>query len=155
MKLAAISGVNGPFTDAEKAVIAYAGEVALTNAAGRMTPELHARLRRHFSDADLLELGTVMAIISGMAKLSFVLGLVERVTDLDPARGGQLVGGDALPDVVVQDLRGGPGHGSEPGVGQATRQPLDPPPVRRVERRGGLVHQHHLRLHGQIGRAHV
>jgi alkylhydroperoxidase family enzyme len=69
---------SGPFTDAEKAVIAYAGEVALTNAAGRMSPELYARLRRHFSDADLLELGTVMAIISGMAKLSFVLGLVER-----------------------------------------------------------------------------
>jgi alkylhydroperoxidase family enzyme len=69
---------HGPFTDAEKAVIAYAGEVALTNAAGRMSPELYARLRRHFSDADLLELGTVMAIVSGMAKLSFVLGLVER-----------------------------------------------------------------------------
>jgi len=69
---------SGPFTDAEKAVIAYAGEVALTNAAGRLSPELYARLRKHFSDADLLELGTVMAIISGMAKLSFVLGLVER-----------------------------------------------------------------------------
>jgi alkylhydroperoxidase family enzyme len=69
---------SGPFTEVEKAVIAYAGEVALTNAAGRMSPGLYARLRRHFSDADLLELGTVMAIISGMAKLSFVLGLVER-----------------------------------------------------------------------------
>ena len=69
---------SGPFTDAEKAVIAYADEVALTNAAGRMSPALYARLRQHFSDADLLELGTVMAIISGMAKLSFVLGLVER-----------------------------------------------------------------------------
>ena len=69
---------SGPFTEPEKAVIAYAGEVALTNAAGRMSPGLYARLRRHFSDADLLELGTVMAIISGMAKLSFVLGLVER-----------------------------------------------------------------------------
>jgi undecaprenyl pyrophosphate phosphatase UppP len=43
-----------------------------------MSPELYARLRRQFSDADLLELGTVMAIVSGMAKLSFVLGLVER-----------------------------------------------------------------------------
>lgn len=69
---------SGPFTEAEKAVIAYADEVALTNAAGRMSHELYARLRQHFSDADLLELGTVMAIISGMAKLSFVLGLVER-----------------------------------------------------------------------------
>ena len=68
---------QGPFTDAEKAVIAYAAEVALTNIEGRMTPELFARLRRHFSEADILELGTAMAIISGMAKLSFVLDLVE------------------------------------------------------------------------------
>jgi alkylhydroperoxidase family enzyme len=69
---------DGPFTDAEKAVIAYAGEVALTNAAGRMTPGLFRRLRAHFSEADILELGVTMAIISGMAKLSFVLDLVER-----------------------------------------------------------------------------
>jgi alkylhydroperoxidase family enzyme len=69
---------SGPFTDAEKAVIAYAGEVALTNPEGRMSPTLFARLRSHFSEADILELGTTMAIISGMAKLSFVLDLVEK-----------------------------------------------------------------------------
>jgi alkylhydroperoxidase family enzyme len=69
---------NGPFTEAEKSVVAYANEVALTNAAGRMTPALYARLRRHFSEADLLELGVTMAVISGMAKLSFVLDLVEK-----------------------------------------------------------------------------
>jgi alkylhydroperoxidase family enzyme len=69
---------NGPFTDAEKAVIAYAAEVALTNPDGRMTPGLLARLRAHFSQADILELGTTMAVISGMAKLSFVLDLVEK-----------------------------------------------------------------------------
>jgi alkylhydroperoxidase family enzyme len=68
----------GPFTDAEKAVIAYAHEVAMTNPAGRLSPELFARLRRHFSQADILELGVVMAVISGMAKLSFVLDLVEK-----------------------------------------------------------------------------
>ncbi|MCZ8132401.1 MAG: carboxymuconolactone decarboxylase family protein [Steroidobacteraceae bacterium] len=71
---------NGPFTDAEKAVIAYAGEVALTNPGGEMTPALFQRLRRYFSEADILELGTAMAIISGMAKLSFVLNLVEKET---------------------------------------------------------------------------
>lgn len=69
---------HGPFTDAEKAVIAYAAEVAITNPAGRMSPELYARLRRHFSEADILELGVAMAVISGMAKLSFVLDLVEK-----------------------------------------------------------------------------
>ena len=69
---------SGPFTEAEKAVIGYAGEVALTNPDGRLTPELHARLARHFSQAEILELGVVMAVISGMAKLSFVLDLVEK-----------------------------------------------------------------------------
>ncbi len=69
---------SGPFSDAEKAVIAYAAEVAITNPAGRVTPELYARLRRHFSEADILELGVTMAVISGMAKLSFVLDLVEK-----------------------------------------------------------------------------
>ena len=69
---------KGPFSEAEKAVIAYAAEVALLNIEGRMTPTLYARLRKHFSEADIIELGTVMAIISGMAKLSFVLGLVEK-----------------------------------------------------------------------------
>ena len=69
---------SGPFTDADKAVLAYAEQVALTNKDGRMTPALHARLRAHFSEADILELGVAMAVISGMAKLSFVLDLVEK-----------------------------------------------------------------------------
>lgn len=69
---------NGPFSDADKAVLAYASEVALTNMHGRLSSELHARLAVHFSDADLCELGVVMAVIAGMAKLAFVLDLVER-----------------------------------------------------------------------------
>lgn len=43
-----------------------------------MTPALLAELRAHFSEGDILELGTAMAIISGMAKLSFVLGVVDK-----------------------------------------------------------------------------
>ena len=63
---------NGPFTAAEKAVIAYADEVALTNMDGRMTPELYARLRSHFSEADILELGVAMAVVSGMGLLAWL-----------------------------------------------------------------------------------
>jgi len=59
-------------------VIAYAEQVALTNMEGELTPALFAQLREHFTEADILELGTVMAIISGMAKLSFVLNVVEK-----------------------------------------------------------------------------
>lgn len=66
------------FSEAERAVIDYADQLALTNANGDMDPGLFARLRRHFSEAEILELGVVMAVIGGMAKLSFVLGLVEK-----------------------------------------------------------------------------
>ena len=69
---------SGPFTDAEKAVIAYADQVKMTNHQGQLTPELLARLKAHFNEPEILELGVVMAVISGMAKLSFVLELVER-----------------------------------------------------------------------------
>lgn len=75
---ALFAGEDGPFTDAERAVIAYANEVSLTNMEGRLSPALHAQLQRHFSEAEILELGTVMAVICGMAKLSFVLDLVDR-----------------------------------------------------------------------------
>jgi alkylhydroperoxidase family enzyme len=71
-------GDTAAFTDAERAVIDYAKQVALSNMEGRMTEELYGRLRSHFSEAQILELGTAMAVISGMAKLSFVLNLVER-----------------------------------------------------------------------------
>ena len=67
---------RGPFTDAEKAVIAYADEVVLTNAEGRMTPELFGRARALLRSRHL-ELGVTMAIISGMAKL-FVIDVVEK-----------------------------------------------------------------------------
>jgi len=66
------------FNDAECAVIEYAEQVALSNMNGHMTPALFTRLRAHFSEAQILELGTAMAVISGLAKLSFVLDLVER-----------------------------------------------------------------------------
>jgi alkylhydroperoxidase family enzyme len=75
---ALIAGDHAPFTAAERAVIDYASQVALTNMDGEMSPELFHRLRAHFSEADILELGTAMAVISGMAKLSFVLNVVEK-----------------------------------------------------------------------------
>ncbi len=66
------------FDEAELAVLEYAEQMALTNHDGKMDSALYARLSAHFSDAEICELGTVMAVIGGMAKLSFVLDLVER-----------------------------------------------------------------------------
>jgi hypothetical protein len=69
---------SGPFTEAEKAVLAYADQMVLTNMNGDMSPALFTRLRAHFSEPEILELGVVMAIVAGMAKLSFLLSLVEK-----------------------------------------------------------------------------
>jgi alkylhydroperoxidase family enzyme len=75
---ALIDGNLGVFAPLEQAVIEYAEQIALSNMEGQMSPALFERLRAGFSEAQILELGTAMAVISGMAKLSFVLGLVER-----------------------------------------------------------------------------
>jgi alkylhydroperoxidase family enzyme len=81
---------SGPFADAEKAVLRYAQQMALTNTEGAMSPGLYRELRAHFSDAEILELGTCMAVIGGFAKLSFVLNLVEKEVDCPfaPTAGG-------------------------------------------------------------------
>jgi alkylhydroperoxidase family enzyme len=66
------------FTEDEQAVMELADEIALNNDQGKLTPELHSKLKRHFSDEDILELGMCLAIIVGLVKLSFVFGLVEK-----------------------------------------------------------------------------
>jgi AhpD family alkylhydroperoxidase len=66
------------FDAADLAVLGFADQVALTNAAGKLDGDLTARLQAHFSSAEICELGTVMAVISGMAKLAFVMDLVEK-----------------------------------------------------------------------------
>lgn len=71
-------GDDGVFDERERAVLDYADQVALTNVEGAMTPSLHARLRAHFDDGQIVELGWVMAVLAGVAKLLFVLNLVER-----------------------------------------------------------------------------
>ncbi len=72
------SPTDEQFTDAELAVLDFAEQMALTNHDGHMDESLYTRLAKHFDDAEICELGTTMGIIGGMAKLSFVLDLVER-----------------------------------------------------------------------------
>lgn len=68
------------FSDADLAVIEYTDQMVLTNMHGEISPQLFKTLRAHFSEAQILELGVVMAIIGGMAKLSFLLDVVEKET---------------------------------------------------------------------------
>ena len=78
-KLDALSDYeNGPFTEAEKAVLALADVMVLTNPKGEITPPLYARVKQHFTDGELYELGIMMAVLCGMAKFIFAFDLVEK-----------------------------------------------------------------------------
>lgn len=69
---------DGPFSEAEKAILAYTEELVLTNLGGTLDQKLYARLKAHFTDPEILEVGTCMAVVGGMAKMSFVLDLVVK-----------------------------------------------------------------------------
>ena len=77
-QLDAIEGDRYIFTDAERAVLALADEMLLTNPHGHLEPELYQELRRHFDDPEILELGTVMSFLGGLAKFLFVFDLAEK-----------------------------------------------------------------------------
>lgn len=66
------------FNEDEQAVMELADVLALNNPHGELTPELHAKLLRHFSEEDILELGLCLSVIVGLVKLSFAFGLVEK-----------------------------------------------------------------------------
>jgi len=69
---------TGPFSESEKAALALADVMVLTNARGRLSEALYRRLRAHFSDAEIFELGMIMAVLCGMAKFLFAFDLVEK-----------------------------------------------------------------------------
>ena len=69
---------NGPFTEKEKAALAVADVMVLTNPKGMLTKKIYARARAHFSDGELMELGVNMAVLCGMAKFLFAYDLVEK-----------------------------------------------------------------------------
>lgn len=77
-QIAAIDGDRTAFTKAEQAVLRFADEMVLTNAGGRLDEALYGRLGEHFDDAQICELAVVAGFIGGMAKMAFVLDLVER-----------------------------------------------------------------------------
>jgi alkylhydroperoxidase family enzyme len=74
---ALIAGDDSAFAEDDRAVLALARELALTNTHGRLDGALHARLKRAFSDAEILELCVVAGVLGGLNKMSFALGLVD------------------------------------------------------------------------------
>ena len=69
---------SGPFSERERAALALADQMVLTNPSGSLDEALHERLKRHFSPAEIMELGMVMAVLTGMAKMLFTFDLVEK-----------------------------------------------------------------------------
>jgi AhpD family alkylhydroperoxidase len=66
------------FSPAEQAALAYADQMVLQNMDGHLSPELYARLREHFDEAEIFELGMTMAVLTGMAKFLFIADLVPK-----------------------------------------------------------------------------
>jgi AhpD family alkylhydroperoxidase len=69
---------TGPFSAKERAALALADVMVLTNPNGSVTEEIYARCREHFTDGEMLELGMIMAVLCGMAKFIFAYDLVEK-----------------------------------------------------------------------------
>jgi alkylhydroperoxidase family enzyme len=63
------------FTDRERAALAMASK--FTDDYRSVTDEDVERWRRHFTDEELVELGTFMALADGFGKLVEILGLGE------------------------------------------------------------------------------
>ena len=59
-------------------MLALGEQLALTQPDGTLNPALHQKLARHFSDAEILELGLVGGILAGVAKFMFAYDLVEK-----------------------------------------------------------------------------
>ena len=66
------------WSPAERAVLELASAMALTSPRGTLTDDNYRRLREHFDDAQIVELGITMAVLTGMAKFLFAFDLVER-----------------------------------------------------------------------------
>lgn len=72
---------RGPFDEAEKAALRLADRLSLTAPKGRLDRALYDALRAHYSDAQILELGLLLGVLSGVAKFLFAFDLVEKETN--------------------------------------------------------------------------
>jgi alkylhydroperoxidase family enzyme len=66
------------WSEKDRAVIALAEEMTLQNMDGHLSADLHARLRAHYDDGQIVELGFVAAILTGIAKWIFTYDIVDR-----------------------------------------------------------------------------
>jgi AhpD family alkylhydroperoxidase len=66
------------WSEKDRAVIALAEEMMLQNMSGHLTPELYDRLKLYYDDGEIIEIGFVAAILTGVAKWIFTFDMVNR-----------------------------------------------------------------------------
>ena len=66
------------WSEKDKAVTALAEEMMLQNTEGQLSPELYARLRKHYDDGEIIEIGFIAAVLTGVAKWIFTFDMVNR-----------------------------------------------------------------------------
>jgi alkylhydroperoxidase family enzyme len=66
------------FDEKDLAVIELAEQMTLQNMDGQLTPALHARLGKFYTDKQIMEMGMICAVLTGMAKLIFTFDMVTR-----------------------------------------------------------------------------
>lgn len=64
--------------DRDRAVIALAEEMMLQNMAGHLSPALYRQLRAHYDDGQIIEIGFIAAVLTGVAKWIFTFDMVNR-----------------------------------------------------------------------------
>ena len=72
---AAIGDLDGTDVLAPSTIVALELADVLTSAQPVVSPELHARLRRHYSDEQILELGSALAVASGWQRFIEAFGI--------------------------------------------------------------------------------
>ena len=66
------------FDEKDLAVIALAEEMMLQNMHGQLSKTLYNKLRKHYDDGEIVEMGFVAAVLTGVAKWIFTFDLVDR-----------------------------------------------------------------------------
>jgi AhpD family alkylhydroperoxidase len=64
--------------DKDRAIMALAEEMMLQNMSGHLSPALYKRLCDHFDDGQIIEIGFVAAVLTGVAKWIFTFDMVNR-----------------------------------------------------------------------------
>lgn len=75
----AIFDLDAPVWDGkDRAVLRLAEEMMLQNMEGHLSPALYAELRAHFDEGQIVEIGFIAAVLTGVAKWIFTYDMVNR-----------------------------------------------------------------------------